>query len=292
MPTPTVPVTTFELPSHCIVTISTGTTYTPKLYRTDVHTRLAIRFDGAYPLIIKGIRERDEWRGFDLTVTGTDELEQLIRALETAATELRIQAGYLSQEPSTTRTLEEEIAASQAAQADARVDVAYTVQSTEVNVIELLATEAGSVLPEAGLVVDYLLAQLREEPLATLGCAELWQLAQQARATEELPTLAWLGERATTEGQRILQRIVWGQEHLRQLSPGLRAKLPPVDLKRNCDHVVAVTQRAHVMRERTELLDQIQKADEEHGMMLIERLQTLSKRYVKLTDRMREVYPM
>lgn len=75
--------------SHCIVTVKSGTNYSPALHHSQVKTQFSLRFEGAHPLQLKGIKEDGEFVGFELGLTGHCELEQLILALESAAATLR-----------------------------------------------------------------------------------------------------------------------------------------------------------------------------------------------------------
>lgn len=279
---PTIPMQTFELPSHCIVTLAVGTNYTDELHRSAVQTKFSLRFEGAYPLQIKGLKEKDEFVGFELTLTGTDELEQLTTSLEMAAAELRKQVNAQSTSVAQPPTLEEYLSRP----ANTCRVVLDPVPAAEVMVLESLAIYGKHLLPTGEPVAYHLLNRLAEQPLATQGCAELWQLCQRARAANEVPDLSWLQAHSGPESQEVLEQLRTGLGFLK-LSPNWGNRISKTNVQMVCDYAITNLALAHLRKEQDQVIDKLTTVQEDELQFeLLGQIQNLNKQVRTLSEQL------
>lgn len=171
-----------DLISHCTVTVQTGTNSgtSPALPRQEVKTVFSLRFAGAYPLKIKGLKEGGDFVGFELSLSGPDECEQLIRALEHAASELRWQAGRPS----------EMLLPEPAEPANEREQAEADWYDAELALLALLLFHGTEPVVGGPTVAQYLRSRVGQlPPVATL---DSWGRVLSAMDTDQPPTLAWL----------------------------------------------------------------------------------------------------
>lgn len=204
-----------KLASHCIVTVTTGTNFSYALPRTDVKTHFSLRFDGAYPLRIKGLQEQGEFVGFELDLTGHSEHEQLVLALESAAATLRRQAEEAARPAPAGDPLTR--ALSQQVKVDAVAETWQRVERAELEVLRLVALYGERALPTGKSVAQHLLHELRDAPLTSGGCAGLGELCAAAFADGRLPTAdwsvrQWLHGQASAQGKVLLDEFAQGQK--------------------------------------------------------------------------------
>ena len=264
-PAPALALVSQSLGSHCTVTVKTGTNIAPGLRRQDVKTTFSLRYEGAYPLQIKGLKDEGEFVGFELSVSGPDECEQLIRALEHAASELRWQAGQPAEVLSPADyTPENERGLAQAVFFDAELDLLY-----------LLLFQGSEPIAGGPTVARYLRSQVQQQPpVATI---EAWGRVLSAMDQDLSPTLDWL------EG---LGQDVDLVELLRPLDPGPRPEGYTLDaraLRHRCEQAVAYYYRAGLRVEELDLLDAVgQEADADKRLGLLRQLRAVEARRTAL----------
>ena len=248
------PLVSQDLVSHCTVTLQTGTNSgtAPELPRQDVKTVFSLRFAGAYPLKIKGLKEGGDFVGFELSLTGPDECEQLIRALEHAASELRWQAGLPAEgllpepvEPANER---------QQAEAD--------WYDAELGLLALLLLHGTEPVAGGPTVARYLRARVAQlPPVATL---DSWGRVLSAMDTDQTPTLGWLETLGLdSEIVNVLRSSVPGSEHANWV-PNAR------EARDRCEQAVARYVGAGLRMEHLNLLDALEEepdADERRRLL-------------------------
>lgn len=281
---------TFELPSHCIVTLKVGTNYTPDLFRSDVETRLSLHFSGAYPMTIKGLKAGDELAGFDLTLTGIDEMEQLITALEMAATELRRQvAAQSANSPQPPANLEDHLAQNELLSVNERVFVDRVPQAENI-VMDAIVFYGTQLLPSGEPVAYHLLDRLAEQQFTIPGCAELWQLSKNIRASGQVPDPALLQAQTGPEGSFVLAQMLAEAEQ-RKLSPNWGNRLPKVNLQNVCDYAVLHLELAQLQRKQDQLLSQIsQDLDDPTQIALITEMQEISRQVMLRKNELSRIF--
>lgn len=239
-----------ELASHCIVTVTTGTNFSYALDRTDVRTHFALRFEGAYPLQIKGLREQGAFIGFELELTGHSEHEQLVLALESAAAMLRRQAEAADR------------ALAPQGKQDAVTEEWGGVERAELEVLRLVTLYGERALPTDKSVAQHLLHELRDAPLTSAGCAGLGELLAAAFADDRLPAAEWpvrlwLNGQASAQGKNLLDGFAQEQkkyERAEALTLRLGHKREVDQLPLACDHALMHLFVARIKVEQAQLL--------------------------------------
>lgn len=260
---------TQELASHCVVTVNTGTNIaTPDLPKKEVKTTFSMRFSGAYPIQIKGLKEANDFVGFELTLTGPDECEQLIRALEHAASELRWQAGQpveplLPQpvEPATERQL---------AEAD--------WFAAELELVALLLFHGSAAVAGGPTVARYLRTRVMQlPPVAT---REVWEYVLSAMDKNQHPTLDWL------ESKGVDAEVI---QALRACDPGPEPEnwlLDARDARARCEQATACYVVAGLRVQQLALLDALEEeADADKRRELLQQVRAIEGQRVALGER-------
>lgn len=269
-PAPALALVSQLLASHCTVTVQTGTNYgspaAAELLREEVKTVFSLRFEGAYPFKVKGLKNpANELAGFELTLQGPDECEQLIRALEHAASELRWQAGLPAEAlPPADYTPENE-----------RLDAGAAVYDAEVALLELLFFFGREPIAGGPTVARYLRSQVqRQPPVATI---EAWGRVLIAMDQDLSPTLDWL------EGLGQDPDLV---DLLRPMDPGPVPEGYTFDarhMRNRCEQAVAYYYRTGLRVEELDLLDAVgQESDADKRLGLLAELRAVEARRTAL----------
>lgn len=246
------PLVTQALVSHCQLTVQTGTNASEALPREQVQTVFSLRFAGAYPLKIKGLKEGGDFVGFELTLTGPDECEQLIRGLEHAASELRWQAGHPA-EPLLPAALEP---------ANERQQAEAAWYDAELALLALVLFHGSDPVAGGPTVARFLRARVAQlPPVATV---DTWGRVLSAMDQDLPPTLDWL-ETLGLDTELITE--------LRASDPG---PLPPNyapdarEARARCEQAVASYAVAGLRVEHLNLLDAVEEepdADERRRLL-------------------------
>lgn len=263
-----------QLASHCIVTVQTGTNYGSReaaaLPREEVKTVFSLRFAGAYPFKVKGLKNAaNELDGFELTLSGPDECEQLIRALEHAASELRWQAALpaevllpAAKEPADERRV-----------AEAEFYVA------ELDLLSLLLAFGNEPIAGGPTVARYLRSRVQQLP--PLGTVDAWGRVLGAMDQNLTPTLDWLDNMG--QDAELVQR-------LRPMDPGpVPEGYSGVDahfIQTRCEQVVANYVATGLRVEHLHLLDALEEeTDADKRRELLRQASALEGQRVALGSR-------
>jgi hypothetical protein len=311
---PPIQSSSFVQDGHCQASMEVGTNYSPLVHHSNVQTAFSLRFEGGYPVQVQPVYDaRQQTVGWELRVTGIDELQHLVMAFEAAAAELRRQAGGLLQEEQTPRPLSESAEVAQndplvqppATKPDTMAAAVAQRERSELSVLRLLViygreplangNGAGDYLQQEPLanckvVGDYLQRALTQTPLASPGLAQLWEKSTALLASGiELPT-TWLSENASGLSQNIQEAIETENAYLVRYPRHFEGGQIPEEAKnllRTCDRALTHLHRDRVRVERERLLAQIsdETLSEEEQMGLISTYQDLAKEELQLGEK-------
>lgn len=256
-----------QLGSNCLVTVKAGTNFSDEVPRDSVTTHFSLRFDQAGPFKIKGLKEAEAFVGFDISITGPDECEQLIKALELAAAELRWQAKLPLEELPYTPTPEE-----------AADDAEGRWLASEVEILALLLFHGNQPTLGGPTIWRYLRSQLQHLPPLMSG--PFWSLLLEAYQKDQEPTLAWLQPHVGGE-DRVLSLLA-------DYDPS-RSPLPAEDnasaIRVRCDAAINRYFIAALRGHQLELLANIgSEPDEQERQTMLEQLRTLESRQAYLVN--------
>lgn len=278
-------------------TMEVGTNYAPLVHHSQVKTAFNLRFEGGHPVQVQPVYDAQQQTvGWELRVTGIDELQHLVMAFETAAAELRRQGGGVLSDGQTPQSpaeyaeaaLSDPLTQPPTEVPDQVANAQALCERSEFNVLCLLVRYGQETLPNGKNVREYLNGELTNAPLTSASVAEVWQQSEYEASGGVVLSLAWLTEYASKFSQQIQDAIMLEVNYFARGEMLAQANGHPKEgdqLQLHCDRALAYLQQARIRLARMLLLAQISDdtLPEQESIPLIAEYQELGKQEIKLT---------